>query len=159
MGSFLELCEKVRFDDHYAETVGRYHPPLAAGLFQKACYSLSLSHKSKWIIRSLFLLSTLTPGGAQCVIELSLCPVLTEGGNQGRTMRHKELCFPLSGHRSRWQLVGGLVCPKAWAVNVRMHRRRPGSSWYRLAWISQGPGAYIVSPEVTQRVLYREKVL
>lgn len=71
-------------------------------------------------------------------------------------MRHKELCFVLSGHRSRGELVGGLLCPKDWALNVRMHRRRPESSWYGPAWISQGPGAYMVSSEVAQRVPRRE---
>ena len=63
LGLFLELGGKVRFDDHCAETAGRYHPPQHSWLFWQACHSLSLSHKNKCIIRNLFLLSALDTWG------------------------------------------------------------------------------------------------
>lgn len=71
-------------------------------------------------------------------------------------MRHKEISFLSSGHRSKGKLVGGLFSPR-----LRLYisgyteggLRVVGTGW---PGSSQGPGACMVSSEVAERGLGME---
>lgn len=90
LGSFPELCEKVGFGDHYAETAGRCLHSMAAGLFQRALCSVT-ELQEELGLKKLFSSLYPTPRGAECVAELTLCSSLAEEENEGRTVIHRNI--------------------------------------------------------------------